>query len=202
MVMCLFVTSAYGQDPLPKEAPTSVRSVRYRQHKQRQHDIRETDSLCVIAMKRKYMHKTWYSRPSVTLYERFEPIEVVDIKVHRNSPTEVYFPIALRYKGTNKRDSIDAVFYDDGHCSFDDAFYTTPPRKEYPTVTHWQAVKNYDLVLGMNKQEAMLVWGSPDDVYTTRSRWGVLEQWVYYSNFGGHTRFLYFRNGRLSTIQR
>lgn len=79
MVMCLFGISAYGQDPLPKEAPTSVRSVRSRQHKQRQHDIRETDSLCVIAMKRKYMHKIWYSRPFVTLYERFEPIEVIDI---------------------------------------------------------------------------------------------------------------------------
>lgn len=204
IVMLLFSTCAFGQDTLPQKAlldvKAQVESQSQNRQVQKQMDIRQIDSLCVIMMKRRYMHKIWYTRPFITLFERFEPMVVVDIQVHRESPTEVYFTIKLRYKRTHKVDSLDAVIYHDGRCSFDDVFYTTPPNIEYPTVRHWRAVKNYDLLLGMNKQEVKLIWGSPDDIYTTKGRWGVIEQWVYYSKFGGHTRFAYFKNGRLTSI--
>lgn len=39
-------------------------------------------------------------------------------------------------------------------------------------------------------------WGEPNSINRTITSWGVSEQWVY-----GDGRYLYFRNGRLDTIQ-
>lgn len=162
-------------------------------------------SLALAIMKQLYMHKTWYYRyySGASEYRRFEPIEVTGIKIHCDSiEKRISFPMKLRYKNTNEVDSFDAVIYDDGNCSFEECFHNIPPQKEYPNVRHWKAVKNYQLVLGMNHEEVELVWGYPDDINTTKGRWGVHEQWVYYSKFGLHTRYLYFDNGRLTAIQR
>lgn len=179
---------------------------------QRQHAIRvaklkeqqHEDSLVLARMKQKYLHKTWYYRTGGDGgYRRFEPIEVIDIQSYRD-PTygNHYFPMKLRYKRTNEVVSFDAIILDDNECTFDVGFTNVPPEKEFPTVRHWKAVKNYEIVLGMNKVEVELVWGYPDDINTSEGRWGVHEQWVYYSKIGGHPRYLYFDNGRLTAIQR
>ena len=161
----------------------------------------QEDSLALVRMKEKYMHKTWYYSLREWQYIRFEPIEVIDIQVHRNSTGNVSFPMKLKYKNTGELASHDAVIFSDGKCTFDMCFHNIPPEKEYPTVKHWKAIKDLKLVLGMNKQEVQLVWGIPADINTSKGSWGVHEQWVYPSLFGGRSRYLYFKNGRLSAIQ-
>lgn len=161
----------------------------------------QEDSLALVRMKEKYMHKTWYYRKRDWQYPRFEPTEVVDIQIHRDSTGYVSFPMTLKYKYTDKLDSHNAVIFSDGTCTFDLGFHNLPPEKEYPTVRHWKAVKAYKVVLGMNHLEVELAWGIPDDINTTKGSWGVHEQWVYTSLFGGHNRYVYFKNGRVYAIQ-
>lgn len=51
--------------------------------------------------------------------------------------------------------------------------------------------------IGMTtKQVRECGWGDPDDVNQTHDRLGTREQWVY-----GDGNYLYFNNGRLTTIQ-
>lgn len=138
------------------------------------------------------MHKTWYYKRRDWQYARFEPIEVIDIQIHRDSTGNLSFPMKMKYKNLGKMDSHDAVIYSDGQCTFDMCFHNIPPEKEFPTVKHWKAVKDYKLVLGMNKHEVQLVWGMPTDINTTKGNWGVHEQWVFVSTFGGRTRYAYF----------
>lgn len=164
-------------------------------------ELQQKDSLDLVRMKEKYMRKTWYYKRRDWQYARFEPIEVIDIQVHRDSTGNVSFPMKLKYKSLDKMDSHNAVIYSDGQCTFDMCFHNIPPEKEFPTVRHWKAVKNYKLVLGMNKQEVQLVWGIPADINTSKGSWGVHEQWVYPSLFGGRSRYVYFKNGRVSAIQ-
>lgn len=161
----------------------------------------QEDSLALVRMKEKYMHKTWYYSLREWQYIRFEPIAVIDIQVHRDSTGNVSFPMKLKYKNTGEVVSHNAVIFSDGKCTFDMCFHNIPPEKEYPTVKHWKAIKDLKLVLGMNKQEVQLVWGIPADINTSKGSWGVHEQWVYPSLFGGRSRYLYFKNGRLSAIQ-
>lgn len=162
------------------------------------------DSVTLESMKQKYMHKTWYYKYNrdALEYECFVPIEVIDIQIQRISVNEVHFPMKLKYKRTNKIVSFDATIFHDGTCDFDMAFHNIPPEKEFPKVRHWNAIKNREIVLGLNKEEVELIWGYPDDVYTSRGRWGVHEQWAYYSQFGLHTRYVYFDNGKVTAIQR
>lgn len=157
------------------------------------------DSLILAQMKKKYMHKTWYYRRGDWQYQRFKPIEVIDIQVERNSEGYQHFPMKLLYKGSDYVVSHNAIILDDGQCTFDMAFHNIPPEKEFPTVKHWKEVKVYKLVLGMNKQEVELVKGMPTKINKTKGRWGVHEQWVYSNSFGTH--YVYFENGRLTAIQ-
>jgi hypothetical protein len=49
--------------------------------------------------------------------------------------------------------------------------------------------------IGMTKEMAIDAWGKPNDINKTITRYAVSEQWVY---DGG---YLYFENGKLTTIQ-
>ena len=50
--------------------------------------------------------------------------------------------------------------------------------------------------IGMTKAMCKDAWGEPIDIHTTKGAWGVHEQWVY-----GDNTFLYFENGKLTSIQ-
>lgn len=51
--------------------------------------------------------------------------------------------------------------------------------------------------IGMSREDVLASkWGKPHSINTTTTRYGVHEQWAY----GGHN-YLYFDNGRLTTIQ-
>lgn len=50
--------------------------------------------------------------------------------------------------------------------------------------------------IGMSSEMARESWGSPEDINKTINAYGVKEQWVY-----GSGSYLYFENGKLTTIQ-
>lgn len=51
--------------------------------------------------------------------------------------------------------------------------------------------------IGMTAEMVRASWGPPEDVNRSVGSWGVYEQWVY----GDHSRFLYFENGVLVSLQ-
>lgn len=58
-------------------------------------------------------------------------------------------------------------------------------------------LKNKGVTLGMSAEEVRASsWGRPKSVNTTTGAYGTHEQWVY-----GGQNYLYFENGRLTTIQ-
>ena len=50
--------------------------------------------------------------------------------------------------------------------------------------------------IGMTKEMCRESWGEPEDINKTTSSYGTHEQWVY-----GYGSYLYFENGKLTTIQ-
>lgn len=73
----------------------------------------------------------------------------------------------------------------------------SPETKEYLRKLEIQS-KKPDPKIGMTKKEVIknTNWGEPESVNTTETARTIYEQWVY-----GQNQYLYFRNGRLSTIQ-
>ena len=58
----------------------------------------------------------------------------------------------------------------------------------------------HDVRMGMGSMEVMCALGTPADINRTRSANGTSEQWVYRSADHG-SRYIYFRNGSVTTIQ-
>lgn len=56
---------------------------------------------------------------------------------------------------------------------------------------------NGQVKIGFTKQMCKEAWGEPDDINTTTNNYGSNEQWVY--SLGNS--YLYFENGRLTSIQ-
>ncbi len=58
-------------------------------------------------------------------------------------------------------------------------------------------IMNGQVKIGFTKQMCKEAWGEPDDINTTTNNYGSNEQWVY--SLGNS--YLYFENGRLTSIQ-
>lgn len=58
------------------------------------------------------------------------------------------------------------------------------------------AILSGNVLIGMTSTQCREAWGSPKTINRTTSRYGVREQWVY-----AGSRYLYFENGILTTIQ-
>jgi len=59
-----------------------------------------------------------------------------------------------------------------------------------------QAVVARKVKIGMTAEQARMSWGTPERINETLTRSGTQVQWIYGSN-----QYLYFENGRLTTIQ-
>lgn len=57
-------------------------------------------------------------------------------------------------------------------------------------------ILNHRVRIGMTKMQCRASWGAPEDINRTEASYGVHEQWCY-PNY----RYLYFEDGRLTTIQ-
>ena len=60
---------------------------------------------------------------------------------------------------------------------------------------NWDLILEGQVRLGMTDEMCRISWGEPEDINRTIGSMGVQEQWVYSS------QYLYFENGKLTTIQ-
>ena len=92
----------------------------------------------------------------------------------------------------------NALTLEDEDHLFIDHYKFSNPEKAFPRIpkSDWNLIRQGRIRIGMSKDACRLSWGEPDDINTSRGRWGVHEQWVYSRN-----RYVYFDNGKLSAIQ-
>ena len=92
----------------------------------------------------------------------------------------------------------NALTLEDEDNLFIDHYKFSDPEKAFPRIpkSDWNLIRQGRIRIGMSKDACKLSWGEPDDINTSRGRWGVHEQWVYSRN-----RYVYFENGKLSAIQ-
>jgi len=92
----------------------------------------------------------------------------------------------------------NALTLEDEDNLFIDHYKFSNPEKAFPRIpkSDWNLIRQGRIRIGMSKDACKLSWGEPDDINTSRGRWGVHEQWVYSRN-----RYVYFDNGKLSAIQ-
>lgn len=92
----------------------------------------------------------------------------------------------------------NALTLEDEDHLFIDHYKFSDPEKAFPRIpkSDWNLIRQGRIRIGMSKDACNLSWGEPDDINTSRGRWGVHEQWVYSRN-----RYVYFENGKLSAIQ-
>lgn len=64
-----------------------------------------------------------------------------------------------------------------------------------------ETIKNGDVFLGMDRRMAFAAWGAPVAINRTRGSYGTREQWVYRSVWSYDVKYLYFEDGKLTTIQ-
>ena len=92
----------------------------------------------------------------------------------------------------------NALTLEDEDHLFIDHYKFSNPEKAFPRIpkSDWNLIRQGRIRIGMSKDACKLSWSEPDDINTSRGRWGVHEQWVYSGN-----RYVYFENGKLSAIQ-
>lgn len=77
--------------------------------------------------------------------------------------------------------------------------------KEYPVgAKKWsknalRLIKSQKIEIGMTRDQVMASWGFPNDMKSTRTKYGENEQWVY-GKFPS-VIYVYFENGKLDAIQ-
>lgn len=80
---------------------------------------------------------------------------------------------------------------------FQDRFLVEDPRIIYSWSDRvWSAIEQEKVFIGMTAEQARMSWGDPKDINRTKTAAGSSEQWVYSSG-----SYLYFKNGKLTTIQ-
>lgn len=107
---------------------------------------------------------------------------------------EYYYNVAFSLVNGNKTYT-SGMIYSDG--MFDEAFSFNNPKLKYKNIptSQWCLIQEGKVIIGMSKEACRLSWGAPKGINTTTGEFGVQEQWVY------GDRYLYFKNGRLTTIQ-
>lgn len=60
----------------------------------------------------------------------------------------------------------------------------------------WKTIQNGSVIIGWSKKLCELSWGEPERINKTTNMYGTTEQWVY-----SHGGYLYFTNGKLTTVQ-
>jgi hypothetical protein len=133
---------------------------------------------------------------------RLEPVTVTEIKLGWYNQYPFVFVLKTakgdigyletNVSGTNTINKLDDLF--------GAKFFTRDPRLIYKfTPQVWANVKNKVTVIGMPKDAVRLNEGSPKKINTTITGKMVTEQWVYGSD--GYSRYLYFTNDKLTSIQ-
>lgn len=106
-----------------------------------------------------------------------------------------------------EKDSIDNVHYEsikkkygNGYATYYKGLYDYQKEKFMKAVVKWGPSVAKDIAegyvrIGWNKEKCIMSWGKPKDINRSIGSWGTHEQWCYSSSY------LYFENGKLTSIQ-
>lgn len=116
----------------------------------------------------------------------------VKIIAKNTDGTEIAFLVA--FSGVNK----PYCGFINGNGYFYDVFMFLNPKLKYKNIPSsiWNLIMNGRVQRGMTKEQCRLSWGNPENINVTTGSFGTHEQWVY-----GLDSYLYFENGKLTTIQ-
>lgn len=144
-----------------------------------------------------YMGKTIWTRTSLMKdesgkyvdVEKFAPMWILEIK------EDTFFTLKLK--------SGDKIYYmtayDEYSVHF--GFLLSNPYTTYKWSNKvWDHIKKNSVFVGMNEDMVWLSWGLPTRKNVSKYAWGTEEQWVYDLKSQG-TKYLYFKNGILTSIQ-
>lgn len=106
-----------------------------------------------------------------------------------------------------EKDSIDNIHYHNIKKKYGNSYalyykglYDYQKKKFREAVAKWGPSVAKDIVegyvrIGWNKEKCIMSWGEPKDINRSIGSWGTHEQWCYSSSY------LYFENGKLTSIQ-
>jgi hypothetical protein len=132
---------------------------------------------------------------NIETIEKYIPLTVFEVE-YGNS----YYPVKLLFKDMKGNKYYKKVTFDktsNPQYEFELLFNLSDIRKQYPYINDftWNLIKKGRVRIGMTEKECELSWGVPNDINTTTGSWGEHKQWVYDDSY------LYFENGKLSSIQ-
>lgn len=116
----------------------------------------------------------------------------VKIVAKGNDGKKVVFLVSMN--GVNA--TSNNFIFGDGY--FHNVFSFSNPKMKYKNIpsSTWNLIIGGKVRVGMTKEQCRLSWGNPENVNVTTGSFGTHEQWVYYGD-----RYLYFENGKLTTMQ-
>jgi hypothetical protein len=142
-------------------------------------------------------------------HPRFVQITIKDIGIGSSSPSVgiggvLSGPVKIVYEIESGKENSTEVklsgtnVYTKGGKWFHEVFSFENPKNNYPEITDeiWDLIQNRKVKIGMTERECELSWGKPENINTTVSDSGRQQQWVYST-----TSYLYFDNGKLTSIQ-
>ena len=106
-----------------------------------------------------------------------------------------------------KKDSIDNIYYNqikkkygNSYATYYKELYDFQKETFRKAAVKWGPSVAKDICegrvrLGWNKEKCLMSWGEPKDINRSIGSWGVHEQWCYSNSY------LYFENGKLTSIQ-
>jgi hypothetical protein len=110
---------------------------------------------------------------------------------------QIYVPID--WSPTNLLQSENCTQEPTTGSKFDLIFLSKDPRigSKWPKAV-WKAIENYQVLVGMTPEQAIMSWGQPIRVITNVSKSSRLQQWVY----GEGGKYLYFQDGKLVSFEK
>lgn len=166
------------------------------------------------ASKRWTGKKLWYIKKDIATFDSTNE-KFGSIKVKRYSPVTVKEVIAGWYDHEPVRFVLSTSTGEEGfidvdlsgtnvspilrnHSRFEQYFLEEDPRKIHNWPENvWKSIEEEKVFIGMTKEQAIFSWGKPQSVNNTIVPGGKSEQWVY----GDTGPFIYFENGKLTSIQ-
>lgn len=153
---------------------------------------------------RSYINKTlWYNRKSGYSYKmhgNLQHLEEVKIKDISYDNGELVITIQ-RNDGMVFEWKEPSVLKNEygvipGEDLITKTFLTENPYEKYNWSNDvWEAIKNYKIFIGWNKEQCILSLGEPRKINRTVGTWGTYEQWVY------NDKYVYFENDELVAWQ-
>lgn len=164
--------------------------------------------------RKKWIGKTLWTKSTELVSYNFEKDTFNSVEIKKYRPVKVKNIVGGWYSSSPIRFILETLNGKQGYVDinlsgtnvsktlrdnnkFEDEFLTENIREKHDfSLKVWKAIEKENVFTGMTKKQVELSWGQPKDINKTISGSNVSEQWVY-QNYN----YLYFENGKLTTIQ-